>query len=333
MFVILTFKLWHVGRSCDLHCLFSQPVVLFFGSPLGLRFRRHSLISAAGRTLGPAPLATPYHRCLPSRWATRFRSALVPDIKVCQLNPQVRSAHSNVAEHASTRQHTPKQYINSLPRSSLDCDSPSLPCDIPNTIRKMSIPYAVYSIAIDCPDTPGDSPTPHEGILLAPAHLNRSTTAPVYFLRYTSHRTPPTKPQRKLPSWERAPTQTQTSGGGVFDGPVDQAQIDMYASGSYPITDMTLIGMCQDVNGFCKTAKAVAKFDRGASPEAARNWVADVLSSVLSQRIYCPMDQYLRDEEKAAEQRRERENSSSLTSKSIFNTRRMGLRTSLMTYE
>lgn len=162
----------------------------------------------------------------------------------------------------------------------------------------MSHLYHVYSICLTRPaaaDT-SEPPTPRPALLLAPAHLS-ATSGQIYFLEYNGQATPTTpptlkRPQRKLPSWERKEP------AGVFDdAPVDCLETSAYQSTPYPVSEFTLIGVCQDVTRFCRTAKSVAKFNHGTSPQAAANWVNDVLNSVYSQCIYKPIDEYNNEEQ------------------------------------
>lgn len=177
----------------------------------------------------------------------------------------------------------------------------------------MSHLYHVYSICLTRPTTAADnstldSPTPRPALLLAPAHLS-ATSGQVYFLEYNGQTTTTSstsstqstdlrRQHRILPSWERKePT-------GVFDdAPVDRLETSAYQSTPYPVSEFTLIGVCQDVTKFCRTAKSVAKFNHGTSPQAAANWVNDVLNSVYTQCIYKPIDAYNEEQERLAQAR------------------------------
>lgn len=180
----------------------------------------------------------------------------------------------------------------------------------------MSHLYFVYSITYQKPDSIGSSLTTHEGLLLAPAYIGH-TDGQVYFLEYngdtvsSSASRKPSIPHPKLPSWEQ-PKQE-----GIFcNSPIDKIQSEIYKSIDFPIIDFSLIGVCQDINGFCKTAKTVAKFNHGASFEATHNWICDVLASVTSQKIYKPILEY-KNEQAQNEQFSSKLTSS--TNKSIFN--------------
>lgn len=157
----------------------------------------------------------------------------------------------------------------------------------------MSHLYHVYSIAYrkPCPDSPTSKLVDHQGLFLAPAHLS-NTSGRVYFLEYTGQPADGTNyndnvsfrlPNRKLPSWEQPKRDCSAFG---FNTPIDETQSALYFSTYFPVYDFKLLGLCQDVNGLCKTAKTVARFNHGLSAQGNLNWMNDVLASAVSQKIY-----------------------------------------------
>lgn len=163
-------------------------------------------------------------------------------------------------------------------------------------VVNMSYLYHVYAITFTKPDRELNDPfIPHEGLLLAPACISKSSglDQQLYLIQYHGQKeptssTPGTKIQRpRLP--------------GVFGNcPTDAVQTALYMSVRFPVSHFKLIGVSHDLYAFCRTAKTIAKYNIGSTFEARSNWMRDTILSVTNQGIYKTLEMYtnqLKEEE------------------------------------